>query len=78
MRGSAGRNPSPGSLLSPPSPQGRGLKSNIVDGPLPWGEGAPQPAFSSARQLTGTGEGLLPENPNTHSVLKVIEAGNSD
>ena len=44
FRGSAGRNPSPGSLLSPPSPQGRRLTSIILDGPLPWGEGVPQPA----------------------------------
>ena len=57
-RGSVGRNPSPGSLLSPPSPQGRGLKSIMlpalplggsaeihhVDSPLPGGEGVPQPA----------------------------------
>ncbi|SPE22076.1 hypothetical protein SBA2_10018 [Acidobacteriia bacterium SbA2] len=26
----------------------------------------------------GTGEGLLPKNPNTRFVLKVIKAGNSD
>ena len=34
LRDAAGRNPSPGSLLSPPSPRGRGLKSSRVDGPL--------------------------------------------
>jgi len=34
LRNSAGRDPSPGSLLSPPSPRGRGLKSIRVDGPL--------------------------------------------
>jgi hypothetical protein len=38
LRNSAGRDPSPGSLLSPPSPRGRGLKSSRVDGPL-GGEG---------------------------------------
>ena len=48
LRGSVRINPSPGSLLSPPSPQGRGHKSIKVDGPLPWGEGSPQPAKSSA------------------------------
>jgi hypothetical protein len=48
LRDSLGRNPSPGSLLSPPSPHGRGLKSISVDGPLPWVEGGPQPALSSA------------------------------
>ena len=58
LRGSVGRNPSPGSLLSPPSPQGRGLKSIIDDGPLPWGEGGPQPALSSAG--AGRVRGYLP------------------
>ena len=48
LRASFGRNPSPGSLLSPPSPQGRGPFSTFVFSPLPRGEGGPLPALLPA------------------------------
>jgi hypothetical protein len=76
LRDSAERNPSPGSLLSPPSHQRRGLKSIRVDSPLPWGEGGPQPALSSAGAGRVRGDFRKIQTPVPFS--RFIKAGKSD
>jgi hypothetical protein len=73
-RGSVGRNPSPGSLRSPPSPQGRGPLTTFVFSPLPGGEGGPLSRCTSSG--SGPGEGSVRNKLNTRSVFRPVKATN--
>ncbi len=48
---------------------GRGLKGKVDNGPLPRGEGG---------ERSEPGEGSVLKNPNTRSVLRPVDANNSD